>query len=71
MSPSEEFPLTARSKVPLPGYQGGTVGEDRGLCAGSPVLGREIQPAYAGPTMPLGSECPQIEGDNGAVHFLL
>ena len=71
MSLSQGFPLVARSKVPLPGYQGGTVGEDHGLYTGSPVLGREIQPAYARLTMPLGREHPQIEGDDGALCFLL
>ena len=71
MSLSEGFPPTARSKVPQPGYQRGTVGEDCGLCADSPVLGREIHPTYAGPTMPFGGEHPRVEGCDGTVHLLL
>ena len=71
MSLSEGFPLTAGSNVPLPGYQGGTVGEDHSLHAGSTVLGREVQPTYAGSTMPLGEVHPQNEEDDGAVCFCL
>ena len=40
------------------------------LCTGSPVLGREIQPAYPGPTTPFGGEHPGVEGSDGAIHFL-
>ena len=58
MSPSEKFPLAAGSNVPLPGYQGGAVGEDCSLCPGSTALGREVQSAYARSTMPPGKVCP-------------
>ena len=71
MSPSEKFPLTPGSNVPLLGYQGGAVGEDCSLCPGSTVLGREVQSAYAWSTMPPGDMCPQIEGEDGAVCILL
>ena len=71
MSPSERFPLTATSNVPLPGYQGGTVGGDYSLCPGSTVLDGEVQSAYARSTMPLGKVHPWIEGDDRAVCFLL
>ena len=71
MSWSERFPLATRSNVPLPGYLGGTVGEDHSLHPGSTILGGEGQYAYAGSTMPLAEVCPQIEGDDGMVHFFL
>ena len=71
MSPLEKFPLTARSNVPMPGYQGGAVGEDCILCLGSAVLGRDVQSTYARSTMPPGKVCPQIEGEDGAVCILL
>ena len=58
MSLSEGFPLAARSNVPLPGYQGGTVREDHSLHPGPTVLGGEVQPTYAGSTMPLGEVHP-------------
>ena len=48
MSPSEGFPLTAGPNVPLPGYQGGTVGEDCSPCKDSTVLGGEVQPPMLG-----------------------
>ena len=60
MSPSERFPLAARSNVPLLRYQGGTVGEDYSLCPGSTVLGGEVQSTYAGSAMPLGEVCPHL-----------
>ena len=73
MSPCQkEFPPTARSKVPLPGYLRGTVGEDHVTYVQySPILGREIQQTYTGPTMPFGGEHPQVEGSDGAICLLL
>ena len=38
------IPTTSKPDVPLPGYQGGTVSEDPGLCTSPTVLGREVQP---------------------------
>ena len=67
MSPPEGFPPAAKLKVPLLGYQRGTVGENSGLCAGPPVLDREVQPAYPGPTTPFGGEHPGVEGSNGGL----
>ena len=54
----KDFLLPLGSNVPLPGYQGGTVGEDYSLSPGSTVLGGEVQSAYAGSTMPLGEMHP-------------
>ena len=42
MSLPEGFPVTARSKVPLPWYQTGAVKENSGLCTDPPVLGKEV-----------------------------
>ena len=71
VSPPEGFPLAARPNIFLLGYQGGTVGEDCSLGTGPTVLGREVQPANAGSTIPLGEVCPWTEGDNGPVHIFL
>ena len=70
MSLPEEFPLTAKSPVPLLGHQRGAVGENCGLCTGPPVQGREVQPAYPRPTMPFGREHPGVEGSDGALCLL-
>ena len=67
----KRFPLAVGSNVPLPGYQGGTVGENYSLCPGSTVPGGEVQSAYDGSTTPLGKVHPQIEVEDGAVCSLL
>ena len=71
MSLLEGFPPTPKSTVLLPEYQRWTVGENSGLCAGPPVLGREVQPTYPSPTTPFGEEHPGAEGSDGAVHLFL
>ena len=70
MSLPEGFPPSAKSPVPLLGHQRGAIGENSGLCAGPPVLGGEVQPAYPRPTMPFGREHPGVEGSGRALHLL-
>ena len=52
------FPLTARSKVPLPGPLGGATKEDHSLCTGSTMLGQKGQSTYTRLTMPFGGVHP-------------
>ena len=70
MSLPEEFPPAAKSPVSLLGHLRRAIGDNSGLCAGPPVLGREVQPTYPRPTMPFGGEHPGVEGSDGALHLL-
>ena len=65
MSPLEGFPPTAKSPVPLPGHQRGEIGENSGLCAGPPLLDREVQPAYPRPTHLLAGSILQLRAVMG------
>ena len=70
MSLLEGFPPTTKSLVSPLGHQRGATGKNSGLCTGTPVLGREVQPAYPGTTTPFGGEHPRAEGSDGALPLL-
>ena len=56
----EWIPTASKPNVLLPGYQGGTVSEDFGICTSFTVLGGEVQPANTRPATSFGKVCDWI-----------